>query len=246
MVSGIVRRGAAFAAMAAAATAALASAGCGGDVKGDRADLVHGKQVFVQKCGSCHTLARADTKGTVGPDLDDAFAQSLSDGFKRDTVEGVVKEQILYPSISGVMPAKLAEGQTAVDIAAYVAYAAARKGQDEGALAKAVKAVSQKAATAENGKLEIDADPTGQLAYLVSKATATPGALEIDSKNASSTPHDIALQQGTDGPVLGKGETVSGGGVSKVTVNLKAGTYTFFCTLPGHRAAGMQGTLTVG
>ena len=245
MMFGIVRRGAAFAAMAAAATAALASAGCGGDVKGDRADLVHGKQVFVQKCGSCHTLARADTKGTVGPNLDDAFAQSLRDGFHRDTVEGVVKEQILYPSVSGVMPAKLLTGQAAVDAAAYVAYAAARPGEDEGALAKAVKSVSQQAAAAKNGKLEIDADPNGQLAYLVSKATAPAGALAIDSKNPSSTPHDIALQEGTDGPVLGDGETVSGGGVSTVTVNLKAGTYTFFCQVPGHRAAGMYGTLTV-
>lgn len=242
----IVRRGAAFAALAAAATAALASAGCGGDVKGDRADLIHGKQVFVQKCGSCHTLARAATKGTVGPNLDDAFAQSLRDGFKRDTIEGVVKEQIDHPSIDGVMPAKLLKGQSAIDAAAYVAYAAARAGEDQGALAAAVKSVSQKAATAQNGKLEIDADPNGQLLYLVAKATAPAGAIEIDSKNASSTPHDIALQQGTDGAIIGQGETVSGGGVSKVTANLKPGTYTFFCTLPGHRAAGMQGTLTVG
>lgn len=246
MMSRILRRGAAFAAMAAAAAAVLASAGCGADVKGDRADLVHGKQAFVEKCGSCHALARAGTKGTVGPNLDDAFAQSLRDGFKRDTIEGVVKEQILYPSVSGVMPAKLLTGQSAVDAAAYVAYATARPGEDEGALAAAVKSVAQKAAAAENGKLEIDADPSGQLLYLVSKATAPPGALEIDSKNESTTPHDIALQQGTDGPILGKGETVSGGGVSKVSVDLEAGTYTFFCTLPGHREGGMQGTLTVG
>lgn len=246
MVSRSVRRGAAFAAMAAAATAALASAGCGSDVKGDRADLIHGKQVFVQKCGSCHVLARAETKGVVGPSLDSAFAQSLRDGFKRDTVEGVVKEQIAYPSRSGVMPAKLLTGQSAIDAAAYVAYAAARPGEDQGALASAVKTTEQKTVAAEDGKLEIDADPNGQLLYLVAKATATPGPLEIDSKNPSSTPHDIALQEGTDGTVLGNGETVSGGGVSVVKVTVKAGTYTFFCTLPGHREAGMQGTLTVG
>ncbi|MGB2711448.1 MAG: plastocyanin/azurin family copper-binding protein [Conexibacter sp.] len=221
-------------------------AGCGGNVKGDRADLVHGKQLFVEKCGACHALARAGTKGTVGPNLDTAFAQSLADGFPRDTVEGIVKEQILYPSVSGPMPAKLVTGQRAVDVAAYVAYATSRKGEDQGALKAAVQSVAQKAAKAENGKLEIDADPNGQLAYLVGKATAAPGALEIDSENASSTPHDIALQEGTDGPLLGKGETVSGGGVSKLSVTLEAGTYTFFCTLPGHREAGMQGTLTVG
>jgi len=240
----IVRRGAAFAAMATAVAAAVAFAGCG-DVKGEHADLVQGKQLFVAKCGSCHTLARAATKGTVGPNLDAAFAQSLRDGFHRDTVASVVKRQINQPATFGVMPAKLLEGQQAVDAAAYVGYAAARPGQDTGALASAVKAVTQSSATAKGGKLEIDADPNGQLAYTVSKATSAAGALEIDSKNASSTPHDIALQEGTNGKVLGQGKTVSGGGVSTVSVNLKPGTYTFYCTLPGHRAAGMQGTLTV-
>jgi plastocyanin len=240
----IVRRGAAFAAMATAAAAAVAFAGCG-NVKGDHADLVKGKQLFVQKCGSCHTLARAETKGTVGPNLDVAFAQSLEDGFHRDTVESVVKRQIGQPATFGAMPAKLLTGQAAVDAAAYVGYAAARPGQDTGALASAVKAVQQGSATAKGGKLEIDADPTGQLAYTVAKATAPAGALEIDSKNASTTPHDINLQEGTNGAILGKGKTVSGGGVSTVSVNLKPGTYTFYCSLPGHRAAGMQGTLTV-
>ena len=240
----IARRGAAFAALATAAAAAVAFAGCG-NVKGDHADLVKGKQLFVQKCGSCHTLARAATKGTVGPDLDAAFARSLKDGFHRDTVESVVKRQIQQPATFGVMPAKLLKGQDAIDAAAYVGYAAARPGEDTGALGTAVKAVTQANATAKNGKLEIDADPTGQLAYTVAKATAPAGALEIDSKNASSTPHDIVLQEGTDGKVLGEGKTVSGGGVSTVSVNLKPGTYTFYCSLPGHREAGMQGTLTV-
>lgn len=240
---GFARRGAAFAAVAAAVAAA--NAGCGGNVKGERADLVAGKQAFVEKCGACHVLGRAETKGTVGPNLDEAFRQSLADGFHRDTIRSVVKRQILNPSLSGKMPAELVTGQRAVDVAAYVALAASRPGEDEGALATAVKSVQQQAAAAKGGKLEIDADPNGQLAYVVSKATAPPGALEIDSKNASSTPHDIALQQGADGALLGNGETVSNGGVSKLSVDLKAGTYTFFCTLPGHRQAGMQGTLTV-
>ena len=79
----------------------------------------------------------------------------------------------------------------------------------------------------------------------MSSATATAGALTIDSRNASATPHDIAIQQGTNGPVARHGRTVSNGGVSTVSVNLRPGTYTFYCTLPGHRQAGMQGTLTV-
>ena len=240
---GLLRRGAAFAAVA--ATGALALAGCGDDVKGDRADLVNGKVLFVQRCGACHALARAGTRGTVGPDLDDAFAQSISEGFKRNVIKGVVKEQILYPSVSGKMPAKLVTGQDAVDIGAYVAASAAKSGEDTGALASAVRSTSQRTAAAEGGKLEIDANPDGQLAYEVSSATSGPGSLQIDSRNASSVPHDIALQEGTDGRVLGEGRTVSNGGVSTVSVSLRAGRYTFYCTLPGHREAGMQGTLTV-
>jgi mono/diheme cytochrome c family protein len=242
-MEGLVRRGAAFAAMAIAAMAAVALAGCG-DVKGDRADLVHGKQLFVEKCGACHTLARAATQGAVGPNLDVAFAQSLQDGLKRDTVSGVVEQQILFPSSAGQMPAKVVTGQNAVDVAAYVGYATSRPGEDEGALAAAVQSVEQESAEARNGRLEIPADPGGQLLYTVGEATAPPGPLEIDSPNESSTPHDIALE-GEDGARLGDGETVSNGGVSMVSVDLRPGTYTFFCTLPGHREGGMEGTLTV-
>jgi mono/diheme cytochrome c family protein len=241
---GLRRRGAASAAFA-AAVASLVVAGCGENVKGDRADLVHGKQLFVQRCGACHTLARAGTTGNVGPDLDAAFRQSLEDGFKRDTVEGVVKEQILYPTTAGRMPAKIVTGQNAVDVAAYVAASAAKPGEDEGALATAVRTAEQRAATAEGGRLEIPADPNGQLAYQVSSATAPAGALEIDSQNDASIPHDIALQEGDSGPELAKGETVQGGGVSRLSVNLRPGRYTFYCTLPGHREGGMLGTLTV-
>ncbi len=129
------RREAALAAIA--ASAAVAIAGCGGGVKGDHADLVNGKQLFVARCGACHQLARAGTRGTVGPDLDAAFAQSLQDGFKRTVIDGVVEQQVLYPLRSGKMPAKIVTGQDAVDVAGYVAYAAAKPGEDTGTLATA-------------------------------------------------------------------------------------------------------------
>lgn len=240
---GLLRRGAAIAAIA--ATGATVLAGCGSDIKGDQADLVHGKQLFVQKCGACHTLARAGTRGTVGPNLDQAFMEPLQVGFQRSVVRGVVKQQVEYPNVMGKMPAKIVSGQSATDVASYVAFAVAKPGQDSGALASAVPSVAQRTATAQNGALEIDANPSGQLAYQVSSATASAGALVITSRNAASIPHDIALQQGTSGRVLAVGPTVSNGGVSRISVNLRPGTYTFYCTLPGHRAAGMQGTLTV-
>jgi len=240
---GLLRRGAAIAAIAAIGASVLA--GCGSDVKGDQANLVNGKQLFVQRCGACHMLARAGTRGTVGPNLDEAFGEPLRVGFKRSVVRGVVKQQVEYPNVMGKMPAKLVTGQSATDVASYVAYAVANPGQDSGALASAVPSAAQRTATAQNGRLEIDANPNGQLAYQVSSATAGAGALTIESRNAASIPHDIAIQQGANGPVLAVGPTVSNGGVSRISVNLRPGTYTFYCTLPGHRQAGMQGTLTV-
>lgn len=237
------RRGALVATVAASAVL-FGLAGCGGDdLKGSRADLVHGKQLFVEKCGACHVLSRAGTRGTAGPNLDYAFAQSIDDGFGRDSVQGVVREQILYPMSR--MPAKIVTGQSALDVAAYVANASAKGGEDQGALASAVRSTRQASARAVDGRLEIPADPNGQLLYTVADATATPGALDIDSPNRSTVPHDIALQEGAAGAELARGETVVDGGVSSISVDVRAGDYTFYCTLPGHREAGMEGRLTV-
>jgi mono/diheme cytochrome c family protein len=103
----------------------------------DEPDLSNGKAQFVEKCGSCHALARAGTGGTQGPSLDAAFQTALADGIDRDTVEGIVHKQILYPRSDSIMPAGLVKGDDARDVAAYVGYAADKSGQDEGALASA-------------------------------------------------------------------------------------------------------------
>src|SRR5215217_367904 len=100
-------------------------------------DLENGKAKFVEKCGSCHELGRAGTAGTTGPSLDTAFQTALADGMDRDTVEGIVHRQILHPRIDSQMPAGLVKGDDASDVAAYVGYAAAKSGDDEGALATA-------------------------------------------------------------------------------------------------------------
>jgi mono/diheme cytochrome c family protein len=115
------------------AAAALALPACGRD----EADLSNGKALFTQDCGSCHILGRAGTQGRTGPDLDAAFRAALADGMNRDTVEGIVHSQILNPRKRSVMPAELVTGDDARDVAAYVGYAAARAGQDQGALAQA-------------------------------------------------------------------------------------------------------------
>jgi plastocyanin len=228
---------------------ALGAAGCG--VKGEHnADLILGKQQFVAKCGSCHTLSRASTKGIVGPNLDVAFKASLAEGLERNAVRGAVEGQIAIPNPEGAMPAELVKGATAKDIAAYVAQAVDRAGQDSGLLATAVEAPGAgKPAVEKAGKLQIPASPTGQLAYVTGKAIASPGPATVEMPNTSGVSHNIAIEEGAHGAtpagaVLGASPFSTKGSVA-VKVTLKPGTYTYFCQAPGHRAAGMYGTLTV-
>jgi mono/diheme cytochrome c family protein len=231
------------------AALALVAGGCSVKAE-DNANVILGKQQFVAKCGSCHTLARANTKGIVGPNLDEAFRASLAEGLKRNTIRGVVEGQIAFPNPEGAMPKDLVTGATTRDVAAYVAHAVDQPGQDTGLLATAVEAPGAgKPAVEVGGKLQIPASPTGQLAYVTNKAVAKPGPVALEMPNTSGVSHNIAIEAGAHeatpgGPVLGASAFVSKGNAS-VNVSLKPGVYTFFCQAPGHRAAGMYGTLTV-
>jgi mono/diheme cytochrome c family protein len=231
------------------AALALIAGGCSVKAE-DNANVILGKQQFVAKCGSCHALARANTKGIVGPNLDEAFRASIAEGLKRNAIRGVVEGQIAFPNPEGAMPKDLLTGATAKDVAAYVARAVDRSGQDTGLLATAVEAPGAgKPAVETGGKLQIPASPSGQLAYVTNKALAKPGPVAVEMPNTSGVSHNIAIEEGaheaTPGaPVLGASAFVTKGSAS-VKVSLKPGTYTFFCQAPGHRAAGMYGTLTV-
>jgi plastocyanin len=88
------------------------------------------------------------------------------------------------------------------------------------------------------------ADPGGQLKFTKATLSAKAGSVSIDFTNASSLPHNLTIQQGSNGGTVGATPTFSGGKKTLV-VKLKPGTYTFYCSVPGHRQAGMQGTLTV-
>jgi uncharacterized cupredoxin-like copper-binding protein len=95
-----------------------------------------------------------------------------------------------------------------------------------------------------SGSIVKIATPTGtNLAYTTTKATAKAGPVSIEFNNPQELQHDVAIED-SGGEVLGETELVAGGSAT-TTVNLKPGTYTFFCTVPGHREAGMEGTLTV-
>ena len=243
-------RGPALCVVAAGAVALLS--GCG-DLTDQGENVVNGKQLFVARCGACHVLQRAGTQGVTGPNLDQAFTRARADGFGQSTFEGIVHRQIQIPAKNPqvdpktgkelpLMPPNIVKGDDAEDVAAYVAQAAGKSGEDTGQLAAVGAATAKGTARAENGKLEIPADPGGALAYVFANAEAPPGALEVDSPNESSVDHNIAVE---GGGVSEAGPVVNNGGVSTINVNVQAGEYQFFCTVPGHRAAGMEGTLTV-
>jgi plastocyanin len=220
---------------------AVLAAGCGD--RGSKPDLVNGKKLFVAKCGSCHTLARANSKGTQGPNLDHAFAEARAQGLGESGIEGVVRDQISHVRRGSIMPLNIYTGDNARDVAAYVGFAAAKAGKDSGQLAAAGQAqVSNKPAAEKNGQLTIPADPSGALAFQFKTATAKAGQVTLVMPNKSGITHDISIK---GGGVNQQGPRVGQGGTSKVTVNLKPGTYTFYCSVPGHEAGGMKGTLTV-
>jgi plastocyanin len=94
-----------------------------------------------------------------------------------------------------------------------------------------------------SGELSFEADPNGGLAYTTDEATSEAGKVEVKFNNPSSNPHDVAIED-EGGKTVGKTEVIAEGEDS-TTVDLKPGEYTFYCSVPGHREAGMEGTLTV-
>jgi plastocyanin len=94
-----------------------------------------------------------------------------------------------------------------------------------------------------SAELHFEADPDGALAFTEDSATAEAGKVAVHFTNSSAVPHDVAIEE-DGGKTVGKTEVLAEGEDS-TTVNLKAGEYTFYCSVPGHREAGMEGTLTV-
>jgi plastocyanin len=99
------------------------------------------------------------------------------------------------------------------------------------------------AATPAGNSLTLEANPEGQLKYEKTSLSATAGKVSIAFTNSSPLEHNMTVES-SSGKILGATATFKGG-TKALTLDLKAGTYKFFCTVPGHRQAGMEGTLTV-
>lgn len=90
--------------------------------------------------------------------------------------------------------------------------------------------------------LDVEAASSG-LAYASDTATAKAGEVTLNFTNPQPLTHDVAIED-SSGQTIGKTDLIAEGSDS-ATVDLKPGEYTFYCTVPGHREAGMEGTLTV-
>lgn len=93
------------------------------------------------------------------------------------------------------------------------------------------------------GALSLEANPEGQLKYNKTSLTAKAGKVSIDFTNMSPLGHNVTIESSSH-KILGALPTFQGGSKT-LTLDLKPGTYKFFCSVPGHRMAGMEGTLTV-
>jgi plastocyanin len=112
---------------------------------------------------------------------------------------------------------------------------------DEGAGAATTEETATGGGGGGGATLALAADPDGALAFDKTSLEASAGEVTIDLTNESSTPHNVEIQgMGVDEV----SDTITGSTAS-VTVTLEPGTYEFFCNIPGHREAGMEGTLTV-
>ena len=90
--------------------------------------------------------------------------------------------------------------------------------------------------------IEVSADPGGDLAFEQDSLTGAVGENRIDFTNEASIPHDVKIER--DGEEIGGTEVITND-TAEATVTLEAGEYTFFCSVPGHRQAGMEGPLNV-
>jgi plastocyanin len=99
------------------------------------------------------------------------------------------------------------------------------------------------AAAGGGATLKFETPSGGELAYTASEAATSAGKVTVEFDNVQPVPHDVAFED-SGSKTVGQTDTITEDTATTV-VNFKAGEYTFYCSVPGHREAGMEGTLTV-
>jgi plastocyanin len=120
-------------------------------------------------------------------------------------------------------------------------------GDDESSSSTAASTTSTTSAGGGGGggqTLSLSADPSGQLAYDTDSLSAKAGDVTIDFDNPSQVGHDVCVKD-SSGQELGCSDIVTGDSTTLDAGDLQAGDYTFYCSVDGHEAAGMTGTLKV-
>jgi plastocyanin len=92
--------------------------------------------------------------------------------------------------------------------------------------------------------IKLSADPSGALAFDTDQLDAKAGSVTIDFSNPAPIGHDVVVED-SSGEELGKTPVITDSEETLAISDLKPGDYTYFCSVPGHREGGMEGTLTV-
>ena len=134
----------------------------------------------------------------------------------------------------------------ALGVVASLVLAACGGGDDNGSSTTAATSSTTSTTQAGGGggqAISLSADPSGALAYQETSLTAKAGKATIDFDNPAALSHDVCVED-PSGKEVGCSDVIQD---SKTTldVDLKPGNYTYFCSVDGHEAAGMKGTLTV-
>jgi plastocyanin/cytochrome c551/c552 len=220
----------------------------GGESGKEGAPNSSGAQIFTGAgCGACHMLAAAGTTGTTGPNLNEFLAPD-------DTTEAV-EEMIVDPNAelaegyaANVMPTNYGQTLSKSEVhqlAEYLVATTPAKPNPASQSSSKPKPESTGGSAASGSgageTLHLAASPT-QLAFNTRKLTSKSGKVTIAFDNPAVIEHDVAIEQ--NGKLIAKSALISEGSTS-VRAELKPGTYTFICTVPGHAQAGMEGTLVV-
>jgi plastocyanin len=115
--------------------------------------------------------------------------------------------------------------------------------EDEETTAAATTTTETAGAGGGASTVEVSAPADGSLAFEQTDLTTNAGSVTISFTNPASVSHDVKVED-SSGAELGGTDLVSQGEAT-ATVDLQPGSFTFFCSVPGHREGGMEGTLTV-
>jgi plastocyanin len=147
-----------------------------------------------------------------------------------------------FPATLGAQRAVMAISAVLVVVAVSMAVVTSG-GSTEKATAAPVTQVGREAASGSGtSSLRQEADPEGQLRFTTKDLSAKAGTVTVSFTNASPLPHNITIALGMR--VLGATSTFQGG-TRRLSLKLAPGSYVFYCSVPGHRQAGMEGKLTV-